>query len=60
MEYCQKYFQMWQENSTKNNGAPTRTRSGQSAFAVMLEQASTDGDSSLGVSSLMMNNNILV
>lgn len=39
---------------------PTHTPYGQSIFAVQLEQASKVGDSSLGVGSLMLDNNILV
>lgn len=62
MEYCQKCFLLWQENNTKKIKEHTTTHApcGQSIFAVWLEQASKVGDSSLGVGSLMLDNNILV
>lgn len=62
MEYCQKCFLLWQENNTRKikEHTPTHTPCGQSIFAVWLEQASKVGDSSLGVGSLMLDNNILV
>lgn len=46
--------------SKRKEHPPTHTHYGQSTFAVRLEQASKGGDSSLGVSSLMLDNNVLV